>query len=149
MTIYLASDHAGFELKNLLKNHLKHPKIIDLSLKFDQFDDYPLVAYNLAQKIQKDDFAIALCGTGEGICMALNRFKHIRAATVGSLKIAKIVRKHNHANIICLPARSLSLEKAIKLIEVFLKTKNSLDQRHVRRVAELSLRGEDLISNLL
>jgi ribose 5-phosphate isomerase B len=142
MTIYLACDHAGFELKNQIKEKLKQLNLVDLSEKFRQGDDYPLVAFDLVSKMQNDDFAIALCGTGEGICMALNRYKKIRAATVNSLKIAKIVRQHNHANVICLPARSINIEKAIRLIEIFLKTKPSFDQRHIRRVEELSQKGE-------
>ena len=142
MSIFIVCDHAGFELKNQIKIKLRKYNLVDLSPKYEEGDDYPLVAFDLAKKIESNDFAIALCGTGEGICMALNRFRAIRAATVHSQKTAKIVRKHNHANIICLPARSLTPEKAVLLIEVFLNTKIDTDLRHLRRVGELSQKGE-------
>ncbi len=148
MAIYICCDHAGFELKNLLVNAFKtqnesnatkqSQEIIDLSTTFQAGDDYPLVAVDLAQKMTEPDLAIALCGTGEGICMALNRFSHIRAATVSTLKIATIVRQHNHANVICLPARTLTLKKALLLINKFLQTNPDVDSRHCRRVAQLS-----------
>jgi len=148
MALFICCDHAGFKIKNELFKALKSQNIpsnlIDLSPDFEQGDDYPRVGFCLARVVTENDIGIALCGTGEGICMALNRFSHIRAATVNTVKMATVVRKHNHANVICLAARSLNLEKALKLINTFLNTKPDQDARHVRRVAELGTMGESV-----
>jgi len=139
MPIYIACDHAGFELKNILKSKLKNLDLIDLNPVFETGDDYPLVAKNLAIQIGESDFGIAICGTGEGICMALNRFKNIRAALVNDPEMAKIVRRHNHANILCLAGQNpiINIDLIIEVIYTFLNTAPDLDQRHLRRVKEL------------
>jgi ribose 5-phosphate isomerase B len=145
--LYMAADHAGFELKKrvLVICKTNDIKIEDVYDTLDLKDDYPDVGQTLAQKMFEegdDSKGIAICGTAEGICMALNRFDYIRAATVDSPYITSIVRRHNQANVICIPGpyskKELSDKQLLEIIETFLYTEPDLDPRHVRRVNKLS-----------
>jgi len=142
--IYFAVDHNGFELKNYLikeckKNNLE---IVDLSPSHDPNDDYPLVAKTLAEKLKNDPngFGVAICGSGQGVAMALNRFNWVRAgAKIVEKETAKNIRKHNHANCITFGAWDLSHEKAFELLKIFLETNPDLADRHQRRVKQMYL----------
>jgi len=138
MSIYITADHAGFKLKQKLLKLLPNLELIDLSPNFEPGDDYPLVAKNIVDKIQSDDVAIAICGTGVGICIALNRYKNIRAVVLSDTQTTELARKHNHANVICLSGRLIKPKKAVQLIKIFLKTGADLDKRHLRRIEEIS-----------
>lgn len=146
--LYIIADHAGYELKKKILNLLKQHDIPvqDLYDKLDMKDDYPDVAKILANKIEvegEDARGIAICGTAEGICMALNRFNFIRAATVDGAYITSLVRRHNQANVICLPGpyskKELSEKKLLEIVETFLYTEADDDERHQRRVKKLAL----------
>lgn len=134
--IYITSDHAGFELKNKLIESLKEIAFVDLNPKFDSGDDYPVFAKDLAEKLKNEpaSLGIALCGTGQGISMALNRFPWIRAGIGYDPEIVKLIRAHNQANVLCLPGRFLTLEKAQELINIFLSTNLDMSERHLRRL---------------
>lgn len=140
--IYLASDHAGFELKDFLLSELKKLKISAVDLGCDSASasvDYPDYANKLCQKIRKNsaDFGILICGSGIGISIAANRHKNIRAALCHSAKAAKLSRAHNDANVLCLGARMIKNKLALLVVKAFL-TAEFEGGRHECRVAKLS-----------
>lgn len=146
--LYIVADHAGYELKKRLLALLTQHDIAheDLYPTLDLKDDYPDIATILAKKIEEEGEearGIAICGTAEGICMAVNRFNFIRAATVDNAYITSLVRRHNQANVICLPGpyskKELSDKLLLEIVETFLYTEADNDERHVRRVQKLSL----------
>ncbi len=138
--IFIASDHAGFDLKAFLIEELS-PKIELVDLGCDSSDvsvDYPDFAAKLAKRIKtENDRGILICGSGIGISIAANRFKHIRAALCQTAKEAKLARFHNDANVICLGARLVTKKSALAAIKMFLKSEFE-GGRHVARVAKLS-----------
>lgn len=140
--IYIASDHAGFDLKTALVNHIK-------SLGLNVTDegpfsagsvDYPDYAQKIASRLDYDSLAkgILICGTGIGMSIAANRYPHIRAALCQSGTEAELSRLHNDANVLCLGARIVSLEAAIHCVNTFLTT-NFEGGRHKLRVEKLAL----------
>ncbi len=141
MPIAIASDHAGFELKSFIIKALeKKYELIDCGTNNDENSvDYPDFANKVAEKIIKKtaNFGILICGSGVGISIAANRFKEIRAALCYNQKTAQLSRQHNDANIVCLGARMIKPENAIKIVEVFLRT-NFEGGRHNQRIAKLS-----------
>jgi ribose 5-phosphate isomerase B len=141
-TIAIASDHAGYELKSFLILELEELgfKLIDLGTNdAEKKVDYPDFAKKLAKNIitKKSDFGILICGSGIGISIAANRFKEIRAALCSDVKSAKLAKNHNDANVICLGARSLKNQLALKIVSAFLEA-NFDGGRHQKRVAKLS-----------
>lgn len=141
-TLYLAADHAGFELKEKIKAKFseKH-QILDLSPTFKEGDDYPLHAKRVALALQSDPTAIGIlvCGTGHGMDIAANRYKGIRAVVARTIKDVELAREHNHANIVVLGGWITKPSAAYAMTQAFLSTKPSTAARHKRRVAELDL----------
>jgi ribose 5-phosphate isomerase B len=139
--IFIASDHAGFDLKQTLIQELAKLKISAVDLGCDSSEksvDYPDFAQKLSKKIKENsDFGILVCGSGIGISIAANRFKHIRAALCHNAKAAKLSRAHNDANVICLGARMITPKTAIQAVKTFLNTEFE-DGRHGKRVKKLS-----------
>lgn len=142
ITIYLGADHAGFKLKEKIKKILekKGYKVLDQgALKFVKTDDYPDFATKVAQKIKKDDDrGILVCGSSQGVCIAANKFKGVRAVAVSNTRDAKLTREHNDANVLCLSGWNTTTEKAEKIINTWLKTEFSKEPRHVRRVRKIN-----------
>jgi ribose 5-phosphate isomerase B len=139
--IFLGCDHAGFDLKQEIKTWLiKHGlDFIDLSPILIESDDYPDIAKLIAENlVNTNDLAIAICGTGQGICMALNRYTNIRAGSSINPKIIKLTRSHNHSNVLCLPGRFIKPDRALYLIKIFVNTLEDQDNRHIRRLSKLS-----------
>ena len=139
MKIFIASDHAGFNLKKYIVSKLvKSKKIIDLGPKTNQSVDYPVFAKKLSNKVasNKASFGILICGSGMGMAIAANKTKNVRAALCYSKKNTKLSRLHNNANIITLGERLIDKNKAINLIKVFLSTKFE-GGRHLRRVKKI------------
>lgn len=137
--LYIAGDHAGFELKQALIAHLDTLNIIDLGTDSLDSVNYPDYANKLAEKIKQDPDAlgILICGTGLGVCMAANRHSHIRAARCYTGLDAELARRHNNANVICLGGRVLGIDLAKHIIDHFLKF--SFDGgRHLTRVNQFS-----------
>ena len=134
--IFIASDHAGYNLKNSIIS--KHKKIIDLGPKTNDSVDYPDFAKKLSKKVasNKGSFGILICGSGMGMAIAANKNKNIRAALCYSMKNTKLSRLHNNANIITLGERLIDKNKAISLIKIFLSTKFE-GGRHLRRVKKI------------
>jgi ribose 5-phosphate isomerase B len=142
--IFLVCDHAGFELKQEILVWLEKTKrnVIDLTPKLIEGDDYPDRAHDLAKALETEPKAlgIALCGSGQGICIALNRYHHIRAAIHDKREIVRLSRSHNDANVLCLPARFIHKTKAIALAKVFLNTPFSDEMRHSKRIQKLEVK---------
>ena len=138
--IFISSDHAGFKLKEIIKNYLKRKKIKfqDLGPKNDNRVDYPDYAHKVARKVKlnKSNVGILVCGSGTGMNIAANKHKNIRAAQCFNLKSTKLSRLHNDANIITLGSRLLSKKNALKFISVFLNTKFD-GGRHLKRVKKI------------
>ena len=139
-TIGLASDHAGYELKEYVKQWLsaKGWEYKDFGTYSTASCDYPDFAHTLATAVEAGECypGIAICGSGEGISMTLNKHQGIRAALCWDEPLARLARQHNNANIIGLPANYISAEKAIELIKIFLTTEFE-GGRHERRVNKI------------
>lgn len=138
----IASDHAGFELKEELKSYLKTLGITveDYGTYDKEPVDYPDYAHRLAHGITSREVAygIAICGSGNGISMALNKHPEIRAALSWTPEIATLARAHNNANVLSLPARFISVEMAKAIVDAFLST-NFEGGRHTVRVNKIPL----------
>ncbi len=140
MKISIANDHAGLNLKNIILNFLnkKNFSIIDLGVNNDKSVDYPDYAYSMAQifKNESINFGILICGTGIGISIAANRFKHIRAALCHDVDTTKLARQHNNANIIVLGGRIINPDLALRCVEIFINTEYE-GGRHDTRINKL------------
>ena len=138
--IYIASDHAGFTLKEFVKKKLsKKIKFDDQGPHSDEISvNYPDFAHKLCKKVSKNslNMGILICGSGMGMAMAANRHKKIRAALCYSVENTKLSRLHNNANVITLGARLINKNIAIKCINTFLKTKFE-GGRHLKRIKKI------------
>ena len=138
--IYISSDHAGFKLKEAIKDYLSKKKMNFQDLGPNNSDrvDYPDFAHKVAQKVKtnKKNVGILVCGSGMGMSIAANRHKNIRAAQCFNLKSTKLSRLHNDANIITLGSRLLSKKNALSCISVFLNTKFE-GGRHTKRIRKI------------
>ena len=139
---FIAADHAGFTLKKFLVDELARLgfKLVDLGCNSSEKSvDYPDFAKKLSLKINKNsaDLGILICGSGIGISIAANRFKHIRAALCHNIKSAKSARAHNDANVLCLGARLINNKSALAITKAFFVSKFE-GGRHEKRVSKLS-----------
>ena len=144
MKVFIGADHAGFRLKEAVAAHLakRGYDVEDGGDKqLDPADDYPHFAYTVTTKVlgSEDGEArgILLCGSGQGMCIAANRVRGIRAALCWSEEIARETRTDNDSNVLCIPARTLSTEEAFIIIDTWLETPFSGAARHVRRIKEI------------
>ena len=139
-TVCIASDHAGFKLKENIKNHLieNNVSIFDVGPFDDKSVDYPDYAKKLGIriKLKKSDVGILVCGSGTGMAISANKIKPIRAAVCYNLKSTRLSRQHNNANIIALGSRLTNTAISLKLVEIFLKTKFE-GGRHLRRIKKI------------
>jgi len=138
--ICIASDHAGFNLKENIKDYLinKNVSIIDLGPNDNKSVDYPDYAKKIGNRIKfkKSDIGILVCGSGTGMAISANKFKNIRAAVCYNIKSTRLSRQHNNANIIALGARLTKKSLSLKLVELFLKTKFE-GGRHLKRIKKI------------
>lgn len=139
--IPIGADHAGFQLKEAIKKHFEALGYTfkDYGTYSEESIDYPDFGHPVAQHVaqQKDTLGIAICGSGNGINMTINKHQEIRGALCWNEEITKLAREHNNANIIALPARFISQEEGIKFVELFLTTPFE-GGRHERRVNKIS-----------
>jgi len=138
-SIIIASDHAGFLMKEKVKIFLNKSKIksLDLGTFSEERVDYPDYAKKLALSVKKkSSLGILICGPGIGVSIAANRFKKIRAAVCYNQLSASLARKHNNANVLCLGARLISLKNVQKIVYTFISTKFE-GGRHINRVKKL------------
>ena len=139
MKVIIGSDHAGFEMKEALKQwlHLQSITLEDVGCHSDQSVDYPDYAHVVAQKVESEDsVGILLCGSANGVCMAANKHKGIRAALCWNREIAILARQHNDANIIALPARFVDENTAKRMVQIFMEEKFE-GGRHQGRVDKI------------
>ena len=138
--IFISSDHAGFNLKEIIKKFLskKRLKFYDLGPYNNNKVDYPDFAHKVAKKvkIKKNHVGILVCGSGMGMNIVANRHKNIRAVQCFNLKSAKLSRLHNDANIITLGSRLLTKKNAINCVSIFLNTKFE-GGRHIKRIKKI------------
>ncbi len=139
-TIGLASDHAGYELKQFVKQYLedKGLEYKDYGTYSEESCDYPDYAHALAEGMQKGEAeqGIAICGSGEGISMTLNKHQHIRAALVWIPEIARMTRLHNDSNVLVMPGRYITTETARAIMDEFFSTEFE-GGRHIRRIEKI------------
>ncbi len=143
MKIHIGSDHAGLEFKAKIIAHLQsqgHQVTDHGPHSFDPLDDYPEFCIPAALATAKDpgSFGIVLGGSGNGEQMAANKVKGVRAALVWSVEIAKLAREHNDANVISLGGRMHDEKLCLELVDTFLSTPFSSDERHIRRIGLIS-----------
>lgn len=140
MKVLIASDHAGYELKEQLKKHFS------ANFEFEDFGtfstesvDYPDFAHPLAEKISQnaDLFGILICGTGNGMAMCANKHPNVRAGLSWSTEIAALARQHNNANILVLPARFVSFDLAFQIVNTFFSSSFE-GGRHQRRIDKIN-----------
>ena len=145
MKIGLASDHAGYALKQFVKQYLaeKGMEYEDFGTYSEESCDYPDFAHKLGEAIDNDVYTtgIAICGSGEGISMALNKHQKVRAALVWMPEIAHLARQHNDATVLVMPGRFISEDTAREVMDEFFAT-DFEGGRHVRRVNKIPLRIE-------
>ena len=136
--IFIASDHAGFDLKKQILNTVK-ANLIDLGADTEESVDYPDYAKKLVSKIRttENSKGILICGSGVGMSIAANRDRNIRAGIAFEPEIAKLMREHNDANVLVLPGKFMNIQDVLKCIENFLTT-NFAGGRHQNRVKKLS-----------
>ena len=138
--VVLASDHAGFKLKDEIKKFLikKKRKVLDLGTENTSSVDYPDYAHLLSKKMEKNknQFGILVCGSGTGMSMAANKHKNIRAALCYDIKSTKLSRLHNNANVMTIGAKLTKKNVALKCVNIFLKTDFD-GGRHSRRVKKI------------
>lgn len=142
-TVYLGADHAGFARKASVFSYLKNEGHVveDLGAhENDPKDDYPEYAARVAQAVRAHpgSFGVLSCGNAEGICIAANKFQGIRAGIGYSIEAAKTMRTDDDANIICVPGRLDVNDDPLEIIQIFLSTKFSGEERHKRRIAEVA-----------
>ena len=142
MKIAIGGDHAGFSYKKKIIEYLNSNgiTILDVGPKNEASCDYPDFSHLVAKSVQKKevDFGVLVCGSANGVAMAANKHNNIRAAICWNSEIASLAKTHNNANIICFPARFVSLDSAISMIEVFMK-KNFEGGRHLNRIKKIDI----------
>jgi ribose 5-phosphate isomerase B len=140
MKLAIGSDHAGYAYKTELIDFLSTQKYLikDFGTDSENSADYADFAHQVATSVenQESDFGILLCGSGNGICMTANKHQKIRAALCWNVEVASLARQHNNANIICIPARFVSLIDAKAMIRAFLET-NFEGGRHLNRINKI------------
>jgi ribose 5-phosphate isomerase B len=143
MRVYLGSDHAGYELKVHLVNHLAKQgyEVVDVGPhSFDPDDDYPVFCLHTGRRVVDDpgSLGIVIGGSGNGEQIAANKIAGVRSALAWKVEIAQLAREHNDANVLGIGARQHTLDEATAMAEAFLNTPFSGDPRHRRRIAQLA-----------
>jgi ribose 5-phosphate isomerase B len=148
MKIYIGADHNGFELKNRLVKYLQlsgHEVADEGGISLDPEDDYPLFAAKVVNAMKADGGTdvrgLLICGSGQGICIAANRFKGIRAAVCDNPEDARSGRNDDDTNVLCLPARLVNEDQAEQIVKAWLETGFAGASRYKRRIVELDQLG--------
>lgn len=143
MRVYVAADHAGFELKTHVLGALKERgfEVIDVgAFEYDAADDYPPFCFEAASRVVADpgSLGVVIGGSGNGEQISANKVRGARAALAWNLETAQLARQHNDANVLGIGARQHSAEEATAIVLAFLDTTFSGDERHARRIAEIT-----------
>lgn len=140
MQLYIGSDHAGFELKEVLLRHLKDAgyTVVDKGTNGPDSVDYPDHAHAVAEKVASDPNAlgIVVCGSGNGVNITANKHAGVRSALAWNKEVAALARQHNNANVLALPARFIEVEEAIAIVDAYLSASFE-GGRHQNRVAKI------------
>ena len=151
MKIVIGSDHAGFGLKEALIPHLKQEgyTVEDVGAFTPEPSDYPVFGEKVAKAVgaNQADRGIVICGNGIGMSIVANKIPGVRAALVVNEKIAKDTRTHNNSNVLSLAGRELPVETNIKIADAWLKTPFTHEERHERRVNEITQLEKDLMKH--
>lgn len=137
--VYIASDHAGYALKQVIVKEFLSKEGInfqDLGTNSEKSVDYPKFAKKLSIKINKTSMGILICGSGIGVSISANRHKHIRASLCHNVNSARMTRKHNDSNVICLQGRPFVKKKIFAMLNAYFDTEFE-EGRHTRRVEQL------------
>ena len=141
MKIAIGSDHVGLELKPVIVDYLKELgcEIKDFGTYSEERTDYPIYGVKVAEAVAKGDYdcGIVICGTGIGISIAANKVKGIRCALCSDCFSAEATREHNDANILALGGRVVGVGLALKIVDTFLNTPFSNEERHIRRISKI------------
>lgn len=141
MIIAIGGDHAGFTYKAALSQwlQLQEHEVIDIGPFSEDSVDYPDFAHPLAETVAtgKASLGVLICGSGNGVCMTANKHQDIRAALVWEKELARLARSHNNANVLCLPARFISVDDAVECLRLFIDTEFE-GGRHETRVGKIS-----------
>lgn len=139
MKIALASDHAGYKLKEAIKEYLTEHELIDFGTHSTESMDYPDTGFKVAEAVAKGECekGILICGSGLGMCIVANKVKGIRAALCNSVELARLSRQHNDANILVLQGRFISKKQAGDIIKIWFSTEFD-GGRHRRRIDKIS-----------
>ncbi|MBK6642820.1 MAG: ribose 5-phosphate isomerase B [Bacteroidetes bacterium] len=141
-SIAIGSDHAGFECKESIKTALKTVNsgfaLVDVGTHSADSVDYPDFAHQVATQVESGEveMGVVICGSGNGVCITANKHKGIRAALCWSVEIAALARQHNDANVLCIPARFVSHETALQMVETFMNTAFE-GGRHQKRIEKI------------
>ncbi|MGC5290431.1 ribose-5-phosphate isomerase [Micromonospora sp. DT231] len=143
MRVYLGSDHAGFELKVHLANHLAKQgyDVVDVGPhSYDPDDDYPTFCLHTGDQVVADEtgLGVVIGGSGNGEQIAANKVAGVRAALAWSVETAQLARQHNNANVVAIGARQHTLDDATGIVEAFLNTPFSGNERHARRIDQVA-----------
>jgi ribose 5-phosphate isomerase B len=143
MRVYLGSDHAGFELKVHLANHLAMQgyEVVDVGPHaYDPDDDYPTFCLHTGDQVVADGtgLGVVIGGSGNGEQIAANKVAGVRAALAWSVETAELARQHNDANVVAIGARQHTLDEATGIVEAFLNTPFSGNERHARRITQVA-----------
>jgi len=141
LPVAIGSDHAGFDYKEQIKNFLSNHNVsfVDLGTLINESVDYPDYAHPVANAVENKEaaFGILICGSANGVAITANKHQDIRAALCWKTEIAALARQHNNANVICLPARFISIEEALEMVDIFMKTSFE-GGRHENRVNKIA-----------
>lgn len=138
LTIAIGSDHAGFEYKQAIAESLIKCKVKDFGTHSADSVDYPDFAHPVASAVEAGevDFGILVCGSANGVAITANKHQGIRAGLCWNTEVAALVRQHNNANVLCVPARFVSLDEAKMIVDIFLST-DFEGGRHATRVGKI------------
>ena len=140
MNFTLGSDHAGYQLKEKIKEVLREKNIAfeDKGPFSEESVDYPYFGHKVAESVQNEEsnFGIAICGSGNGINMTVNKYPKVRGALCWTKEICELARQHNNANVLSIPARFISEKLALEIVEAFIKT-DFEGGRHERRINKI------------
>lgn len=139
LKIAIGADHAGFDYKQILLEAIQTAELKDFGTYSNTSADYPDFAHPVASAVESGEFdlGILVCGSANGVAITANKHQGIRAAICWNEELAELARKHNNANIVCIPARFISTDEAKKIVSVFLNTEFE-GGRHATRVGKIA-----------
>ena len=141
MKIFIASDHAGYEYKELIKKYLATYEIVDFGCSNKNSCDYPDFAHQLCKTLEdnKNNIGILICGTGIGMSIVANRYPHIRCALCHNIETVTMAREHNNANVLALGSRIIPKSMINSIVHAFLYNSTSQEKRHVQRRNKINI----------